>query len=324
MAAIRRRALMLAAPSLALPFAARGQGAWPDRPIRWINPGPAGGAGDVMSRLAGDRLSAKLGQPVVVENRPGAGTNIGMTAVARSAPDGYTLGLASIASHAANKWLYPNMPFDPEKDFAAVGMIALVPNIVVVPPSIPPKTLQEFVAWAKGLGRPLNFGSVGIGSSQHLAAAQFGQITGIEIIHAPYNQAGQMNTDLIEARLDVLFQSISAVASMAQAGRMRPIAVSGPDRVPAFPDLPTMREQGVDVTTTGWFGLATPAGVPEPILARLDEALAASLAEEELRQRIIAGGSVPTIMRRAEFARFMAEQSEKMGAIIRASGARLQ
>ncbi|MBR0659919.1 Bug family tripartite tricarboxylate transporter substrate binding protein [Neoroseomonas oryzicola] len=324
MAAIRRRALMLAAPGLALPFAARGQGAWPDRPIRWINPGPAGGAGDVMSRLAGDRLSAKLGQPVVVENRPGAGTNIGMTAVARSAPDGYTLGLASIASHAANKWLYPNMPFDPEKDFAAVGMIALVPNIVVVPPSIPPKTLQEFVAWAKGLGRPLNFGSVGIGSSQHLAAAQFGQITGIEIIHAPYNQAGQMNTDLIEARLDVLFQSISAVASMAQAGRMRPIAVSGPDRVPAFPDLPTMREQGVDVTTTGWFGLATPAGVPEPILARLDETLAASLAEEELRQRIIAGGSVPTIMRRADFARFMAEQSEKMGAIIRASGARLQ
>jgi tripartite-type tricarboxylate transporter receptor subunit TctC len=199
-----------------------------------------------------------------------------------------------------------------------------VPNIVVVPPSIPPKTLQDFVTWAKGLGRPLNFGSVGIGSSQHLAAAQFGQITAIEIIHAPYNQAGQMNTDLIEARLDVLFQSISAVASMAQAGRMRPIAVSGPDRVPAFPDLPTMREQGIDVTTTGWFGLATPAGVPEPILARLDETLAASLAEEDLRQRIIAGGSVPTIMRRAEFARFMAEQSEKMGAIIRASGARLQ
>lgn len=324
MVAIRRRALLLGAPGLALPAMVRAQGTWPDRPIRWINPGPAGGAGDVISRLAGDRLSAKLGQPVVVENRPGAGTNIGMTVVARSAPDGYTLGLASIASNAANRWLYPNMPFDPERDFAAVGMIALVPNIVVVPPSIPPRTLQDFIAWAKGLGRPLKFGSVGIGSSQHLAAAQFGQITGIEIIHAPYNQAGQMNTDLIEARLDVLFQSISAVASMAQAGRMRPIAVSGPNRVPAFPDLPTMREQGVDVTTTGWFGLATPAGVPEPILARLDETLAAALAEEDLRQRIIAGGSVPTIMRRAEFARFMTDQSEKMGAIIRASGARLQ
>ena len=321
MTRIRRRAL-LAAPALALPMAAGAQAPWPDRPIRWINPGPAGGAGDVLSRLVGDRLSARLGQPVVVENRPGAGTNIGMTAVARSAPDGYTIGLASIASHAANRWLHANMPFDPEKDFAAVGMIALVPNIVVVPPQNPPRDLQGFIAWAKALGRPLNFGSVGIGSSQHLAAAQFGQITGIEIIHAPYNQAGQMNTDLIEGRLDVLFQSISAVAAMAQGGRMRPIAVSGPDRVPAFPDLPTMREQGVDVTTTGWFGLATPAGVPEPILARLDEALAASMEEPELRGRISAGGSVPRMMRRAEFAQFMREQSDKMGQIIRATGAR--
>jgi len=320
---IRRRALLIATPALVPPGAVRAQGAWPDRPVRWINPGPAGGAGDVISRLAGDRVAARIGQPVVIENRPGAGTNIGMTAVARSAPDGYTLGLASIASHAANRWLYPNMPFDPEKDFAAVGLIALVPNIVVVPPSIPPRTLAEFVAWAKGIGRPLNFGSVGVGSSQHLAAAQFGQITGIEIIHAPYNQAGQMNTDLMEGRLDVLFQSISAVSGMAQGGRMRPIAVSGPDRVPAFPDLPTMREQGVDVTTTGWFGLATPAGVPEPILARLDEALAASLEEPELRARIIAGGSIPRPMRRAEFSRFMAEESERVGAIIRATGARL-
>jgi tripartite-type tricarboxylate transporter receptor subunit TctC len=323
MTGLRRRALLLAPPLLAVPATARAQGAWPDRPVRWINPGPAGGAGDVLSRLVGDRLSARIGQPVVIDNRPGAGTNIGMTAVARSAPDGYTLGLASIASNAANKWLYPSMPFDPEKDFAAVGMIALVPNMVVVPPSIPPRNLVEFIAWAKGLGRPLNFGSVGIGSSQHLAAAQFGLITGIEIIHAPYNQAGQMNTDLIEGRLDVLFQSISAVTGMVQADRMRAIAVSGPERVPAFPDLPTMREQGVDVTTTGWFGLATPAGVPEPILARLDEALAASLEEPELRERIIARGSIPRVMRRAEFARFMASETTRVGEIIRATGARL-
>jgi tripartite-type tricarboxylate transporter receptor subunit TctC len=318
---MNRRSLLIAAPAIALPVAARAQGAWPDRPVRWINPGPAGGAGDVLSRLVGDRVSARIGQPVVVENRPGAGTNIGMTAVARAAPDGYTIGLASIASHAANRWLHANMPFDAQKDFAAVGLIALVPNIVVVPPSIPPRDLQGFVAWAKGLGRPLNFGSVGIGSSQHLAAAQFGQITGIEITHAPYNQAGQMNTDLIEGRLDVLFQSISAVAAMAQAGRMRPIAVSGPERVPAFPDLPTMREQGVDVTTTGWFGLCTPDGVPEPILARLDEALAASLEEPALRERIIAGGSIPRVMRRAEFAQWMAGEGERVGVIVRATGA---
>jgi tripartite-type tricarboxylate transporter receptor subunit TctC len=320
---LARRSLFAAAPLLAAPASLRAQAPWPDRPLRWVNPGPAGGAGDVLSRLVGDRLAARLGQPVVVENRPGAGTNIGMTAVARAAPDGYTLGLASIASHAANRWLYANMPFDAQRDFSAVGLIALVPNIVVVPPGNPPRDLAGFIAWARGLGRPVNFGSVGIGSSQHLAAAQFGMITGIEIIHAPYNQAGQMNTDLIEGRLDVLFQSISAVSGMAQAGRMRPIAVSGPDRVPAFPDLPTMREQGVDVTTTGWFGLCTPAGVPEPILARLDEALAAVMAEPDLQARIVAGGSMPRPMRRAEFAAWMVGEGERIGAIVRATGARV-
>ena len=321
MTGFARRAL-LAAPALVLPAIARAQAAWPDRPVRWINPGPAGGAGDVISRLIGDRMGPRLGTTVVVENRPGAGTNIGMAALARSAPDGYSVGLASIASHAANKWLHASLPFDPEKDFVAIGLIARVPNIVVVPPQNPPKTLQEFIAWAKGLGRPLNFGSVGIGSSQHLAAAQFGQITGIEIVHAPYNQAGQMNTDLIEGRLDVLFQSISAVAAMAQGGRMRPIAVSGPARVSAFPDLPTMREQGVDVTTTGWFGLAAPAGVPGPVLAKLDEALTATLEDEALRARIAAGGAIPEVMRRDAFARFMADESTRIGAIIRATGAR--
>ena len=230
MTRLRRRALLLAPPLLAVPAMARAQGAWPDRPVRWINPGPAGGAGDVLSRLVGDRLSARFGQPVVIDNRPGAGTNIGMTAVARSTPDGYTLGLAWIASNAANKWLYPTMPFDAEKDFAAVGMIALVPNIVVIPPSIPPRNLTEFIAWAKGLGRPLNFGSVGIGSS-HLAAAQFGLITGIEIIRAPYNQAGQMNTDLIQARLRRAVSTISAVSAGA-GGFMRAIAVSAPSASP--------------------------------------------------------------------------------------------
>ncbi len=132
-----RRALLAATPALVVGVPAGAQGAWPDRPVRWINPGPAGGAGDVLSRLVGDRVSARIGQTIVVENRPGAGTNIGMTAVARAAPDGYTLGLASIASHAANKWLHANMPFDAEKDFAPIGMIALVPNIVVVPPGNP-------------------------------------------------------------------------------------------------------------------------------------------------------------------------------------------
>lgn len=316
----RRAALGLAAAILARPALAQ-SGDYPNRPIRWINPGPAGGAGDVLSRLVADRMQGRLGQPVVVDNRPGAGTNIGMTVVARAAPDGYTVGLASIAANAANKWLYRNMPFDPEKDFAAVGMIALVPNIVVIPPSVPAHNLQEFIAWAKAQNRPINFGSVGAGSSQHLAGSQFQIITGLPMQHLPYTNSGQMNTDLIEGRIDMLFQSISAVTQMAQTGRMRPIAVSGTERVAAFPDLPTMREQGVDIVSTGWFGLCTPAGVPEPILARLETELDAAIDDPTLRERILTGGAVPRKMGRAEFARFMHDESQRWKVVIQAVGA---
>jgi tripartite-type tricarboxylate transporter receptor subunit TctC len=316
----RRAALLGLAAGLA-PAARAQTGDWPNRPIRWINPGPAGGAGDVLSRLVADRLQARLGQPVVVDNRPGAGTNIGMTVVARAAPDGYTVGLASIAANAANKWLYRSLPFDPERDFAAIGMIALVPNIVVIPPAVPARTLPEFIAWARAQNRPMNFGSVGAGSSQHLAGSQFQVISGLPMQHLPYTNGGQMNTDLIEGRIDMLFQSISAVAQMAQTGRMRAVAVSGTERVPAFPDLPTMREQGVEITSTGWFGLCTPSGVPEPILARLEAELLSIIEEPELRQRIIAGGSLPRRMGRADFARFMSEESERWRVVIQAVGA---
>jgi tripartite-type tricarboxylate transporter receptor subunit TctC len=318
----RRAALLgLAVTGLARPGFAQTTGDWPNRPIRWINPGPAGGAGDVISRLAGDRLGARLGQPVVVDNRPGAGTNIGMAIVARAPADGYTVGLATIAANAANKWLYRSLPFDPEKDFAAVGMIALVPNIVVIPPAVPARTLPEFIAWARAQNRPINFGSVGAGSSQHLAGSQFQVITGLTMQHLPYTNSGQMNTDLIEGRIDALFQSISAVTGMVQAGRMRAVAVSGTERVPAFPDTPTMREQGVDITSTGWFGLCTPAGVPEPILARLESELGAIHEDAEFRQRIIAGGAIPRRMDRTAFAAFMQEESNRWREVIRAVGA---
>jgi len=320
----RRAALLGVAAGLARPaFAQTGTpaGDWPNRAIRWVNPGPAGGAGDVISRLVADRLSVRLGQPVVVDNRPGAGTNIGMAIVARAPADGYTVGLATIAANAANKWLYRNLPFDPEKDFAAVGMIALVPNIVVIPPAVPAQNLQQFIAWARAQNRPINFGSVGAGSSQHLAGSQFQVITGLTMQHLPYTNAGQMNTDLMEGRIDMLFQSISAVTGMVQAGRMRAVAVSGTSRVDAFPALPTMAEQSVDITSTGWFGLCTPAGVPEPILARLESELGATLEEPEFRQRISAGGSIPRRMDRAPFAAFMTEESNRWRGVIQAVGA---
>jgi tripartite-type tricarboxylate transporter receptor subunit TctC len=310
-----RRALL--ATPLATPAFA--QGDFPNRAMRFIVPGPAGGAGDVLARLVMERMSARLGQPIAIENRPGAGTNIGMTVVARAAPDGYVLGLASIAANAVNRWLYRSLPFNPETDFAPIGMIALVPNLMVIAPAIPATNVQEFIAW--GRRNRISFGSVGAGSSQHLAGAQFGLATGLDMTHVAYTAAGAMNTDLIENRTQALFQSVSAVAELARAGRVRAIAITGEARAPAFPEVPTMREQGVDIVSTGWFGVCAPGATPEPILERLNGVLNAVLAEPEVEARIIAGGAVPRRTTRAEMAAFMAAESERWRPVVAATGA---
>lgn len=319
------RRLILAA--LLLPLAAQAQvasqEAWPARgPIRFIVPGPAGGAGDVTARLVMERVAARIGQQIVIENRPGAGTNIGMTLVARAAPDGYTLGLASIASNAVNRTLYRSLPFEPVADFAPITLMALVPNLMVIPPALPVTNLSEFVAYARARPGQINFGSVGAGSSQHLAGAQFAQATGVEMTHIPYNAGGQMNTDLMENRIQVLFQSVSAVAELARSGRVRAIAATGTERIPAFPDVPTLREGGVDIVSTGWFGVVAPAQTPEPILERLHRETLAALGEPALQARLSAGGSLPRpSASRADFARFMAEETARWAPVVRASGA---
>ncbi|WP_198383922.1 tripartite tricarboxylate transporter substrate binding protein [Roseomonas sp. KE2513] len=316
-----RRHFLGAAALLAAPGIARAQGDWPSRPIRFIATGPAGGAGDVISRLVCERLTARLGQAVVVENRPGAGTNIGMAAIARSTPDGYTIGLASIASNAVNRWLYKSLPFDPEKDVVPVSLMALTPNLMVVSPSLPVRNAAEFIAYAKSHPGSLNYGSVGSGSSQHLAGAQFALANGLDMQHVPYNNSGQLNTDMMEGRVQVLFQSVSAVAEMARSGRMRPLAVTGTERLDAFPEVPTLREAGVDITSMGWFGIVAPTGVPEPILEKLNAETVAVLGEPDLRRRIAELGSIPRPMTRAEFGRWMADETAKWRPVVQATGA---
>lgn len=226
----------------------------PDRPVRLIVPGPAAGAGDVVSRITADRLQRALGQPVVIENRPGATTNLGMQAVARAPADGYTLGVASAASHGANRWLFRALPFDPVADFVPISLMAVVPNLMVVPIALPATSIREFIDYVKARPEQVNYGSIGPGSSQHLAGVQFDLLAGTRMVHVPYSQSSQMNTDLMEGRVQVLFQSVSSVAELVRAGRMRALACSGAERLPAFPDVPTLREQGVDITTQGWFG----------------------------------------------------------------------
>ncbi len=265
-----------------------------------------------------ERLSQKFGQSFTVENRAGAGTNIGMTVVARAPADGYVRGLASIAANAVNRWLYRNMPFNPETDFAAISMIALVPNLMAIAPAIPARTVAEFIAYARS--NPVAFGSVGAGSSQHLAGAQFAQATGLDLTHVAYTSNGAMATDLMENRVQVVFQSISAVAELARAGRVRPLAVTGESRAPAFPEVPTMRQAGVDIISTGWFGVCAPGGTPEAILQRLNDAVNEIIATPDVQARIIGGGAVPKITTRAEMTAFMAAESARWRPVVAATG----
>ena len=321
--ALPRRQLLAAAGAAALPAAARAQ-EWPGgRPIRFIVPAGPAGAADVLARIVTEPLAQRLSAQIVIENRPGATTNIGMALVARAAPDGYTIGLGNIAANAVNRWLFRSMPFDGQRDFAPIGLIAIVPNLIVIPPSVPANTLPEFIAWARARGQEIPYGSVGAGSSQHLAGAQFGLATGIRMNHIPYTQSGQMNVDLMEGRLAILFQSVSSVAGLVREGRMKAIAVTGTERLPAFPEVPTMREQGLDIISMGWFGIVAPAGLPDAIADRLNAALNATLADPVVRERIIATGALPRPTTRAEFAAWIAEESERWRPVVEATGARL-
>ncbi len=266
-------------------------------------------------------MARSLGQPIVIENRAGAGGNIGTEAAARAAPDGYTLALGAIGTLAVNRFLFRRLPYDPDRDLVPVSLLALVPNLMVVPPSLPVNSVAEFTAWARTQGGGVSFGSIGNGTSQHLAGVQFNMLTGMQMVHVPYRDPAQVNTDLMEGRVQVLFQSISGVADLARAGRMKPLAVTGEERVPAFAGLPTLREAGVDVTTVGWFGLVVPAGVPEPILARLEAEAVAAIADPAVAARIVETGSVPRAEGRAAFARFVAAETVRLQAIVKASGA---
>jgi tripartite-type tricarboxylate transporter receptor subunit TctC len=316
-----RRSLLAAIPSLSMPGLSRAQGTWPARTIRFINPGPAGGSGDVVARIVMERVGALIGQTVIIDNRPGAGTNIGMAQVAQSPADGYTIGLASIAANAVNKWIYKTLPFDPDRDFAAVSLMVLMPNIMVVPAQLPVNSVAEFIAYGKQRGS-IDYGSVGAGSSQHLAGTQFALTTGVDMQHVPYTNSGQLNSDLIEGRTHVLFQSVSAVAEMVRAGRMKALAVTGTQRIPAFPDVPTLAEAGVDITSTGWFGVVTPAGVPAPILDALFHATVTAIADPAVQKKLLELGAIPRSSEsRASFAEFMQSETMKYRDVIRASGA---
>lgn len=252
----------------------------------------AGGPADGVARLVAAEMSKHLGQSVVVENKGGAGGNIGSVAAARARPDGYTIMLATVASHGLNSALYDDIGYDPIKDFAPIGLINTSPSTMLVPLASPFKTVQDYIDEARKNPGALTYASGGVGSSQHLAGASFKTRTNTDILHVPFKGTAPALTDIMAGRVDMIITT-GALAPIA-SGKVRPLAVSSRERIEALPDVPTFHEAGVkDFYMESWYGLVAPAGTPRPVLERLNDALAKSLQDPELRKKFVDAGSVP-------------------------------
>ncbi len=317
---MNRRAL-LATLAMA-PLAARAQPAWaPDKPIKLIVPFAAGGSTDITARLLAQALSDKLGQPMVIENRPGAGGNIAAEAVARATPDGYTLFMATSGIIGANKALYRTLPFDPVKDFAPISQVAFVPNMLVVGPSMPANSVAELIERVKARPGQVTYGSAGIGTSQHMAGALFAQRAGLNMIHVPYRGGAPANTDLVSGKIDFIMSPLVEVLAQIRAGSLRPLGVTTRRRSPLFPNVPTIAETMPGFEIALWSGLMAPAGTPAPVLRRIAQETMAALRTEALQTKLGEQGSEPVGSNPDEFASFIQSDIPKWTEIVRLSGA---
>ena len=312
------RALIAVLLALASTFI-NAQEAWPSRPIRFILPFPPGGGTDILGRLIAERLSASLGQPVVTENRGGAGGNVGAEAAARSAPDGYTIVLVA-PSLAISPTLYSKLNYDPVKDFAPVSLVATVPNVMITQPSLPGQ-LTEFIAFAKSKPGALNFGSGGAGTSNHLAGELFNIVTGTKLVHIPYKGVNLAMQDVLAGNVHLVFIGIPAAAPHIKAGKLRALAVVAPQRSSALPEVPTVAEAGLrDFEVTTWYGVLAPAGTPRPIVARLNSELVKVMHSAELKEKLAATGTDPLTSTPEEFAAYIKREIAKWGDVIRKAG----
>jgi tripartite-type tricarboxylate transporter receptor subunit TctC len=316
-------ALAAAALALAPQFAAAD--GYPEKPIRFVVPYAAGGTTDLLSRAIAQRLAEALGQAVVPDNRPGAGGNLGADIVAKSPPDGYTLLMAPVSPMAINVTLYGNkMSFNPEKDFAPVTLVAKVPLVLVVHPSVPVKNLPELIALAKAKPGRLNYGSAGNGSSNHLVGEMLKTAAGIDLVHIPYRGGGPGMMALVAGQIDLLVGQVPTVQAMVNAGRLRAIAVSGATRSPALPEVPTMSESGLPgFDATAWYSIVVPTGTPKPIISRLHAELVKILKSPDIRERLVSEGADVETSTPEELAAFVRSEIAKWSKAVRDSGTKL-
>jgi len=298
--------------------------AFPTHAAKLVVPFPPGGPLDSTGRLIADKVSAAWGQPVVVENKPGAGGNIGADLVAKSAPDGYTIVMGALSTHAVNPSLYSKMPYDAVKDFAPITLVAVTPNVLVVNPKLPVNSVKDLVAYAKANPGKLSFASGSNGSAGHLAGELFKTDTGTDIVHIPYKGAAPAMQALLAGDVQFMFDNLASAMAQVKAGKVKALAVTTPQRSPLAPDLPTMAEAGLpgfDITT--WYGLLAPAGTPKDVVAKWNAEVVRVLKTPEVRDQLAARGAEASPTTPEEFAAFIGREIPKYAKIIKASGAKV-
>jgi tripartite-type tricarboxylate transporter receptor subunit TctC len=322
---LRATAALLAAGVLsAQAQAPAGAADFPTRPIRMVVTFPPGGSADAVVRMIVPRLNDKLGQQVIVDNRPGAGGNIGLTVVAKAAPDGYTLGVGAAGALSANVSLYAQMPFDPIKDLKPVSMLAAIPFVIVGHPSLPARTLKELVAQARANPAKFSIGHGGNGTAMHLSAALFSQMADIKLVEVPYKGSGPAALDVLGGQLPLAVVDLPAALQQIKAGKLIAYAVTSPQRLPTLPDVPTASEAGLaGYDSTGWFGVVAPAGTPTPIVARLNAEIAAALNDPQVQASMRNLGVEPAPGKPEAFEAYIRSETQKWGKVIRQANIKL-
>ena len=297
---------------------------WPAKPLKFIVPAGPGGTIDPLSRFLADAYAKLFGQNFIIENRPGAQGNTGLAAIAKAEPDGYTLGMAASSMIAINPHVYKAMPYDPRKELAGIVLVGDVPNILVVHPDVPVKTLAEFTAYVKAHPDKLNFGSTGNGSSMHLAGELYKTLTATRMAHVPYSVPADATKDLLSGRTQLMFQLMTGIQAQVKAGRVRPIAVLSQKRWPGLPEVPTTAEQGMpQLKSSVWFAVVAPHGVPQALIDRINAETNKLLADEEFRKRVQALGAEPMGGTPADFRRLYDEEYGRWAEVVRISGAKI-
>lgn len=310
-------AVMASGITLCLASGAAFAQAWPTRPISLIVPFPAGGTTDVLARAVGLELSKSLGQPVVVESKPGAGATLGADFVAKSKPDGYTLLMGAV-HHTIATSVYRKLPYDFQKDFAPVTTVALVPNVLVVNPNVPAKNVKELLALAKAEPGKLTYGSNGNGTGQHLIGAQFEGMGRVQLLHVPYKGSGPLTVDLLGGQITMSFDTITPVLPQIKAGKLRALAVTTSKRSPALPDVPTLDESGLKGFDLGtWFGILAPAATPKELVTRLNTELVKIINSAEFRKKMADIGAEPIGNTAEQMARQIKDDTERFARLVK-------